>query len=167
MFQLLKCSFDSNVCLLKVLGSHSISLNIFYSSNGKFAGVSSFCWLFLTLYSSLSISLTFYFFFYVCFICFLSLSLFYCKHLKFHICTHCSIKPDWLNYIFLLLLSSICSLFLSSSCFSQIGYWNDIDKLVLVQNENALSNDSSAMENRTVVVTTIMVMYLLTAFIST
>uniref|UniRef100_A0A669ERK7 Glutamate receptor n=1 Tax=Oreochromis niloticus TaxID=8128 RepID=A0A669ERK7_ORENI len=37
-----------------------------------------------------------------------------------------------------------------------IGYWNDIDKLVLVQNENALSNDSSAMENRTVVVTTIM-----------
>uniref|UniRef100_A0AAX7T255 Glutamate receptor n=1 Tax=Astatotilapia calliptera TaxID=8154 RepID=A0AAX7T255_ASTCA len=38
----------------------------------------------------------------------------------------------------------------------KIGYWNDIDKLVLVQNENALSNDSSAMENRTVVVTTIM-----------
>uniref|UniRef100_A0A8C5FXK1 Glutamate receptor n=1 Tax=Gadus morhua TaxID=8049 RepID=A0A8C5FXK1_GADMO len=37
-----------------------------------------------------------------------------------------------------------------------IGYWNDIDKLVLVQNENPLSNDSSAMENRTVVVTTIM-----------
>lgn len=45
-------------------------------------------------------------------------------------------------------------------CFpSQIGYWNDIDKLVLVQNENALSNDSSVMENRTVVVTTIMVTY--------
>lgn len=41
----------------------------------------------------------------------------------------------------------------------QIGYWNDIDKLVLVQNENALSNDSSVMENRTVVVTTIMVTY--------
>uniref|UniRef100_A0A8C5EH90 Glutamate receptor n=1 Tax=Gouania willdenowi TaxID=441366 RepID=A0A8C5EH90_GOUWI len=38
----------------------------------------------------------------------------------------------------------------------KIGYWNDIDKLVLVQNENVLSNDSSAMENRTVVVTTIM-----------
>ncbi|KAF3692876.1 Glutamate receptor 4 [Channa argus] len=37
-----------------------------------------------------------------------------------------------------------------------IGYWNDIDKLVLVQNENGLSNDSSGMENRTVVVTTIM-----------
>lgn len=45
-------------------------------------------------------------------------------------------------------------------CFTfQIGYWNDIDKLVLVQNENALSNDSSVMENRTVVVTTIMVTY--------
>ncbi|XP_061682780.1 glutamate receptor 4a isoform X1 [Syngnathoides biaculeatus] len=38
----------------------------------------------------------------------------------------------------------------------KIGYWNDIDKLVLVQNENSLSNDSSAMENRTVIVTTIM-----------
>uniref|UniRef100_A0A671UQJ8 Glutamate receptor n=1 Tax=Sparus aurata TaxID=8175 RepID=A0A671UQJ8_SPAAU len=38
----------------------------------------------------------------------------------------------------------------------KIGYWNDIDKLVLVQNENTLSNDSTAMENRTVVVTTIM-----------
>ncbi|XP_076002563.1 glutamate receptor 4a isoform X5 [Genypterus blacodes] len=38
----------------------------------------------------------------------------------------------------------------------KIGYWNDIDKLVLVQNENALSNDSTSMENRTVVVTTIM-----------
>uniref|UniRef100_A0A8C9YMH5 Glutamate receptor n=1 Tax=Sander lucioperca TaxID=283035 RepID=A0A8C9YMH5_SANLU len=38
----------------------------------------------------------------------------------------------------------------------KIGYWNDIDKLVLVQNENVLSNDSTSMENRTVVVTTIM-----------
>uniref|UniRef100_H2T701 Glutamate receptor n=1 Tax=Takifugu rubripes TaxID=31033 RepID=H2T701_TAKRU len=38
----------------------------------------------------------------------------------------------------------------------KIGYWNDIDKLVLVHNENGLSNDSSAMENRTVIVTTIM-----------
>lgn len=61
-------------------------------------------------------------------------------------------------------LSLILSLL--SLCFCQIGYWNDIDKLVLVQNENALSNDSSAMENRTVVVTTIMVMYLQTALIS-
>ncbi|XP_047246573.1 glutamate receptor 4a isoform X1 [Girardinichthys multiradiatus] len=38
----------------------------------------------------------------------------------------------------------------------KIGYWNDIDKLVLVQDGNGLSNDSSGMENRTVVVTTIM-----------
>lgn len=65
-------------------------------------------------------------------------------------------------------MKSICRFFsLSLSlCSSQIGYWNDIDKLVLVQNENALSNDSSAMENRTVVVTTIMVMCPQTAFIS-
>ncbi|XP_062329495.1 glutamate receptor 4a [Osmerus eperlanus] len=38
----------------------------------------------------------------------------------------------------------------------KIGYWNDIDKLVLVQNEPLLSNESTPMENRTVVVTTIM-----------
>lgn len=40
----------------------------------------------------------------------------------------------------------------------QIGYWNDLDKLVLVQNELSMGNDS-AMENRTVIVSTIMVMY--------
>uniref|UniRef100_A0A8C2CL32 Glutamate receptor n=1 Tax=Cyprinus carpio TaxID=7962 RepID=A0A8C2CL32_CYPCA len=37
----------------------------------------------------------------------------------------------------------------------KIGYWNDLDKLVLVQNELSMGNDS-AMENRTVIVTTIM-----------
>lgn len=164
MFQLLKCSFDSNVCLLKIPGSHSITLNIVYSSNGKFAGVSSFCWLFF-LYSSLSISLTFCFFF-LCWILFFSLCL---EFLVLHICLYSAIKPDWLNYISILPLFHSYPLFLSlfSSCLFQIGYWNDIDKLVLVQNENALSNDSSAMENRTVVVTTIMVMYPLTAFSST
>lgn len=67
---------------------------------------------------------------------------------------------------FLFSLSFIFSYSHISLCLPQIGYWNDIDKLVLVQNENALSNDSSAMENRTVVVTTIMVMYHLTVFIS-
>lgn len=67
---------------------------------------------------------------------------------------------------FLLSPSFIVSYSRISLCLPQIGYWNDIDKLVLVQNENALSNDSSAMENRTVVVTTIMVMYHLTVFIS-
>lgn len=70
---------------------------------------------------------------------------------------------DWLIE---LLFSIITHISLLSLWFSQIGYWNDIDKLVLVQNENALSNDSSAMENRTVVVTTIMVMYPQTSFIS-
>uniref|UniRef100_A0A8C9VV58 Glutamate receptor n=2 Tax=Scleropages formosus TaxID=113540 RepID=A0A8C9VV58_SCLFO len=38
----------------------------------------------------------------------------------------------------------------------RIGYWNDIDKLVLIQNDLLHPNDSSAMENRTVIVTTIM-----------
>lgn len=39
----------------------------------------------------------------------------------------------------------------------QIGYWNDADKLVLIQDSPLLPNDTSGMENRTVVVTTIMV----------
>lgn len=65
----------------------------------------------------------------------------------------------WVGRVFFFLPLLSLTIPLSSVCFSQIGYWNDIDKLVLVQNENALSNDSSVMENRTVVVTTIMVTY--------
>ncbi|KFQ07990.1 Glutamate receptor 4, partial [Pelecanus crispus] len=38
----------------------------------------------------------------------------------------------------------------------QVGYWNDMDKLVLIQHEPTLGNDTSAIENRTVVVTTIL-----------
>ncbi|XP_043360137.1 glutamate receptor 4 isoform X6 [Dermochelys coriacea] len=37
----------------------------------------------------------------------------------------------------------------------KVGYWNDMDKLVLIQHEPSLGNES-AMENRTVVVTTIL-----------
>ncbi|XP_026860582.2 glutamate receptor 4b isoform X4 [Electrophorus electricus] len=38
----------------------------------------------------------------------------------------------------------------------KIGYWNDADKLVLIQDQALLTNETSGMENRTVVVTTIM-----------
>ncbi|TRY97895.1 hypothetical protein DNTS_034129 [Danionella cerebrum] len=38
----------------------------------------------------------------------------------------------------------------------QIGYWNDADKLVLTQDQALLPNETSGMENRTVIVTTIM-----------
>ncbi|CAB1442062.1 unnamed protein product [Pleuronectes platessa] len=38
----------------------------------------------------------------------------------------------------------------------RIGYWTDADKLVLIQDSPLLPNDTSGMENRTVVVTTIM-----------
>ncbi|KAK7926045.1 hypothetical protein WMY93_008355 [Mugilogobius chulae] len=38
----------------------------------------------------------------------------------------------------------------------RIGYWSDSDKLVLIQDTPLLPNDTSGMENRTVVVTTIM-----------
>ncbi|XP_053363167.1 glutamate receptor 4a isoform X2 [Clarias gariepinus] len=44
---------------------------------------------------------------------------------------------------------------MTSSGPQKIGYWNDMDKLVLVQNELAGGN-GSAGENRTVIVTTIM-----------
>lgn len=39
----------------------------------------------------------------------------------------------------------------------QMGYWSDADKLVLIQDSPLLPNDTSGLENRTVVVTTIMV----------
>lgn len=39
----------------------------------------------------------------------------------------------------------------------QMGYWNDADKLVLIQDSPLLPNDTTGLENRTVVVTTIMV----------
>ncbi|KAI4793037.1 hypothetical protein KUCAC02_032964, partial [Chaenocephalus aceratus] len=38
----------------------------------------------------------------------------------------------------------------------RIGYWNDADKLVLIQDSPLHPNDTSGIENRTVVVTTIM-----------
>lgn len=38
----------------------------------------------------------------------------------------------------------------------QIGYWTDADKLVLIQDPSLLSNDTMT-QNRTVIVTTIMV----------
>uniref|UniRef100_A0A8C1CUQ4 Glutamate receptor n=1 Tax=Cyprinus carpio carpio TaxID=630221 RepID=A0A8C1CUQ4_CYPCA len=38
----------------------------------------------------------------------------------------------------------------------RIGYWNDADKLVLTQDQALLPNETSGMENRTVIVTTIM-----------
>lgn len=41
----------------------------------------------------------------------------------------------------------------------QVGYWNDMDKLVLIQDVPTLGNDTTAIENRTVVVTTIMVSF--------
>ncbi|XP_043547753.1 glutamate receptor 4 isoform X6 [Chiloscyllium plagiosum] len=45
---------------------------------------------------------------------------------------------------------------LKSTGHRKIGYWSDADKLVLIQNEMMFPNDSSAMENRTVYVTTIL-----------
>ncbi|XP_072899723.1 glutamate receptor 4 isoform X9 [Hemitrygon akajei] len=45
---------------------------------------------------------------------------------------------------------------LKSSGHRKIGYWNDADKLVLIQNEMMFPNDTSGLENRTVYVTTIL-----------
>ncbi|XP_060090864.1 glutamate receptor 4 isoform X6 [Heteronotia binoei] len=45
---------------------------------------------------------------------------------------------------------------LKSTGLRKIGYWSDMDKLVLIQHEPTMGNDTSALENRTVIVTTIM-----------
>ncbi|XP_056910807.1 glutamate receptor 4b isoform X1 [Takifugu flavidus] len=51
----------------------------------------------------------------------------------------------------------VCDLWTQLPIFSpQIGYWNDADKLVLIQDSPLLPNDTTGLENRTVVVTTIM-----------
>lgn len=44
-------------------------------------------------------------------------------------------------------------------CFSQIGYWSEFEKFVYVT-ELQVTNESSSVENRTIVVTTIMVISL-------
>lgn len=55
------------------------------------------------------------------------------------------------------LLSVASRVSFSSLSHLQIGYWNDADKLVLTQDQALLPNETSGMENRTVIVTTIMV----------
>lgn len=55
------------------------------------------------------------------------------------------------------LLSDGSGVSFSSLSHLQIGYWNDADKLVLTQDQALLPNETSGMENRTVIVTTIMV----------
>lgn len=40
--------------------------------------------------------------------------------------------------------------------FLQIGYWNEVDKMA-VTNTGAFSNETTGMENKTVIVTTIYV----------
>lgn len=134
-----------------VLGSRSVSLKILYSSKGKFAGGHSFYWLIFLLSFHFIDSISFN-------ISILSsLTWFYCQYTVLQNLTKIIFSHRYFS-------NSHSPSLLFFSCILQIGYWNDIDKLVLVQNENALSNDSSAMENRTVVVTTIMVMYPVNAF---
>lgn len=148
MFLLLKCSFDSLACLLRDLGSHSISFTVPGGNLMEWAR-SSYC-----CCHSLFISHCLLFSFISTHFVLLSILDF---SSKFSFCRkHTEI---WWNFT---RVSNLFFFFIWVCFPSQIGYWNDIDKLVLVQNENALSNDSSVMENRTVVVTTIMVTYLRT-----
>lgn len=42
------------------------------------------------------------------------------------------------------------------SCFSQIGYWNEVDKMVVTKSD-LFPNDTMGLENKTVIVTTILV----------
>lgn len=39
----------------------------------------------------------------------------------------------------------------------QIGYWSEVDKLVVIPTDGLAGNDSSGIENKTIIVTTIMV----------
>ena len=41
-------------------------------------------------------------------------------------------------------------------CVFQIGYWNEMDKMVVTKSD-LYPNDTSGMENKTVIVTTILV----------
>lgn len=58
---------------------------------------------------------------------------------------------DWLIDWFYLCCCCFCPL--------QIGYWNEYEKFVYIV-EQQVTNESSSVENRTIVVTTIMVHYL-------
>lgn len=47
--------------------------------------------------------------------------------------------------------------YLPSVCVFQIGYWSEVDKMVVTLTELPSGNDTSGLENKTVVVTTILV----------
>lgn len=47
-------------------------------------------------------------------------------------------------------------LILNPLCHPQIGYWNEFEKFVYIMDQQ-VTNESSSVENRTIVVTTIMV----------
>lgn len=147
MVALLECSVDGRACLLRDLGSHSISFTVPGGNLLEWARSSSCCGYCVSFHLTLPLVL-----FHILLVgAFVNLG--FCR---------LNLAATWntLGCDVILRLSLTFFLFLILVSFpSQIGYWNDIDKLVLVQNENALSNDSSVMENRTVVVTTIMVTY--------
>lgn len=42
------------------------------------------------------------------------------------------------------------------SLFTQIGYWNEVDKMAVTKSD-VFPNDTTGMENKTVIVTTILV----------
>lgn len=44
--------------------------------------------------------------------------------------------------------------------FLQIGYWNEVDKMAVTKSD-VFANDTTGMENKTVIVTTILVIILL------
>lgn len=48
-------------------------------------------------------------------------------------------------------------MYLPAVCVFQIGYWSEVDKMVVTLTELPSGNDTSGLENKTVVVTTILV----------
>lgn len=45
--------------------------------------------------------------------------------------------------------------------FQQIGYWNEVDKMAVTKSD-VFTNDTTGMENKTVIVTTILVSLIMT-----
>lgn len=61
----------------------------------------------------------------------------------------------WIHEVFYMKMVHF-SMFISGDLF-QIGYWSEVDKMVVTLTELPSGNDTSGLENKTVVVTTILV----------
>lgn len=76
-----------------------------------------------------------------------------CKHTPGTSAASCTVRAQRLVAR---TFSTSCFNFSAFVSFFQIGYWNEYEKFVYVMDQQ-VTNESSSVENRTIVVTTIMV----------